>query len=130
MRPRPGGKSARHDEEERGFRQSGEQRDHEAERGSPVILGKRRKLVQRAEHETALRQMLVERGQAEGKHMRRGTAGLESRQQAAQVFHGLGAAAAGGKGGNRFHGCQNVSESSIEQNKNMTRRSAPLLKAQ
>lgn len=108
VRPRAGGKGARHDEQERGFRQAGEQRDHEAERRRPVILGKRRKLVQRAEHETAQRQMLVERGQAEGERMRRRPAGLESRQQAAQVFHGLGAAAAGGKGSDRFHGCQNV----------------------
>ena len=83
-----------------------EQRGEKPERGRRVAMLLRRDLMQGADRETALRQMRVEIGEAEGQGARRADA-LQARQQAAQLRHDRGAASApdmNGSRGRRGHG--------------------------
>ena len=71
-----------------------EQGNHEAEGSRRVAMGLRRDLVQRAERQTALRQMPVERREPEGQGARRCADAFHPRQPAAQLVHDRGAAGA------------------------------------
>ncbi|HEY4920128.1 MAG TPA: hypothetical protein VII40_08505 [Xanthobacteraceae bacterium] len=86
-----------------------EQGDEKAGRGRGVAMLMRRDLVQGADREAALRQMRVERRQAEGQGARRRGGAFQARQQAAQLVDDRGAVAAlngdGRRGdGRRGHG--------------------------
>ena len=62
-----------------------EQRDQKAERRRRVAMLLRRDLVQRADRKPAVRQMRVDRIEAERTHARRTAVALQARQQAPQL---------------------------------------------
>jgi len=113
VRPAVLGEDARRGDEQHGPRGSmcwsepREQGGEKSERGRRVAMLLRRDLMQGADREAALRQMRVERRQAEGQGARRRGGAFQARQQAAQLRHDRGAASAldrNGSRGRRGHG--------------------------
>jgi hypothetical protein len=72
-----------------------EQRDEKTECGGRVAMLLRRHLMQRSGCETAVRQMPIERIEAERKNASRTAVALQARQQAAQFIDDCGAVSTG-----------------------------------
>src|SRR4029077_18733060 len=68
-----------------------EQRDQKTERGRRIAMLLRRHLMQRVGCETAVRQIRIERVEAERKSASRVADALQARQQAAQLVDDCGA---------------------------------------
>jgi hypothetical protein len=100
----------RHDDQQRAAaRHAAKKRGDEAERGWNIAVGCGGDLVQGRKRQTALWQMGIQRGKAEGKGARVGGKAFHARQQAAQFMHHLSAGS--GQGNGQGHGtwlsCQN-----------------------
>ncbi len=81
--------------------------------------------MQRAEGESALRQVGIDLGNPKGQHARLGRDALQARQQPAQLGDDPGARLIGGYDNGRFH-CVAQRERRLEQNKNTVESKNPL----